>query len=103
MVVIFNCIDLNCWLVFDKIIFFIDDILEDVLEEIKVEFLVWLVFGEDIIVYFIELSYVVNFEMVINEYKLFIKVVIFEEVIKVEIFNCKLIDEVVGFLLIDEN
>ncbi|MGT2829823.1 proline--tRNA ligase [Streptococcus hillyeri] len=97
-----NRTDLDRWLVLDKSIASIDEIPAEVLEEIKAELNSWLVSGEDTIAYSSESDYAANLEMATNEYKPVEKVVVQEEVVKVETPNCKSIDDVANFLNVTE-
>lgn len=94
--------DLDHWLVLDKSIASIDEIPADVLEDIKKELASWLVSGEDTIAYSTESSYAANLEMASNEYKPTTKVVVQEDVKRVETPDCKSIDDVAAFLKVDE-
>lgn len=94
--------DLNHWLVLDKSIASLDEIPAEVLEEIKEELAVWLVSGEDTVVYSSESSYAANLEMATSHYQPSTKVVAQEAVAKIETPDCQTIDDVAAFLQVPE-
>ncbi|MFC3927888.1 proline--tRNA ligase [Streptococcus caprae] len=94
--------DLSRWLVLDKSVPSLEDIPENVLKEIKAELAAWMVSGEDTIAYSSESSYAANLEMATDLYKPNQKVVSQEELVKVATPGCKSIDQVAGFLNVEE-
>ena len=93
--------DLDRWVVLDKSVASFDEIPAEVQEEIKAEWLKWMVSGEDTIAYSSESSYAANLEMATNAYKPNKKVVTEAELVRVETPDCKTIDEVAAFLQVD--